>query len=181
VKELKESKIGVEMKSMKLNKIVVYMVVALLMAEASSASVIKERIVKAFNDFNGKNLDLIEDFYADNIVFVDPIAEQKGMSEVKKYYSKIYTNVQSIKFDFISLVEENGQVFGSWKMVFRAKGLNDGKEVSTFGSSHFKYNKETMKVYYHRDYYDMGEFIYQHIPVLSYVIKKVNKRLEGHE
>ena len=33
------------------------------------------------------------------------------------------------------------------------------------------------RVVYHRDYYDMGEMVYEHVPVLKRVIYYIKKRL----
>jgi hypothetical protein len=46
------------------------------------------------------------------------------------------------------------------------------------GNSHIVFNEENL-VSYHRDYFDMGEFIYDHVPVLNFVVKKVKERLKS--
>jgi hypothetical protein len=32
-------------------------------------------------------------------------------------------------------------------------------------------------IVYHKDYYDLGEMVYEHVPLLGFVIKKIKGRL----
>jgi hypothetical protein len=32
-------------------------------------------------------------------------------------------------------------------------------------------------VYYHRDYYDAGSMLYEHIPLMGYAIRKIKKKV----
>ena len=32
-------------------------------------------------------------------------------------------------------------------------------------------------IVYHKDYYDLGEMVYEHIPLLGFFVKKIKKRL----
>ena len=32
-------------------------------------------------------------------------------------------------------------------------------------------------IVYHKDYYDLGEMVYEHIPLLGYFVKKIKTRL----
>ena len=58
-----------------------------------------------------------------------------------------------------------------WTMVLKAKSLNGGKEIRVIGNSHFRFDPGTGLALYHRDYFDMGEFIYERIPVVGGLIR----------
>ncbi len=32
-------------------------------------------------------------------------------------------------------------------------------------------------IIYHKDYYDLGEMVYEHVPILGFVIKKIKGKL----
>ena len=64
-----------------------------------------------------------------------------------------------------------------WLMKLKASGLKNGEEVQLHGTSVIHFNDNNL-VDYHRDYYDMGEFIYEHIPVLGFVIRKSKDSLK---
>jgi limonene-1,2-epoxide hydrolase len=128
-----------------------------------------------FNAFNKDNIDLADHFYAADIVFEDPIVKINGLSDLKKYYAGMYKNVISIRFEFHDVITEGDRQVGIWTMHLRAKNLNGGEEVAVKGTSHVVYKDG--KAVYHRDYFDMGAFLYEHIPVLGTVIRKLKELL----
>jgi SnoaL-like domain len=137
----------------------------------------RPQIVTAYNRFNGKNLDVLDDFYADDISFIDPITSLKSLAELKRYYTHAYANVRSIRFDFDEISRDGQRYFAPWTMTFSAARLNGGKEFSVSGLSHLEFNSAGL-VCYHRDYLDLGEMVYSRLPVLGLVIAQVKKLLK---
>ena len=137
----------------------------------------KQKIEKVFNELRADNLDILDSFYATDVEFVDPIGTHKGIGSVKEYYGNLYKSVTEIRFENKGLISEGDNHVYVWKMVMKAKGLKNGKEVTLDGTSVIKFNSDNL-VTYHRDYFDMHEFIYRHIPFVGWLTKKVNKRLK---
>lgn len=140
----------------------------------------KERIIKTFNELRKDNLHILDNFYHQDLEFIDPVHSLKGLDAIKKYYANMYENVTDIRFDFKQLVEEENQIIATWDMTLTASGLNGGEPVIVAGNSHVTFDPETDLVIYHRDYFDMGAFIYEHVPVLGRVIQYIKKKL-GHQ
>jgi len=132
-------------------------------------------IAKFFNEFGKDNIDLADSFYAEDIHFQDPIVDIKGLQPLKDYYAGLYKNVISIRFEFHDVITQGDHQVGIWTMYLRAKNLNGGKEVMVKGNSHVIYKNG--KAIYHRDYFDMGAFIYEHIPVVGAIIRKIKSML----
>lgn len=130
-----------------------------------------------FNELRADNLGVLDSFYSKDVSFIDPIGNHKGLDSVKSYYKNIYKNVKSIRFDFKETISDGDKHVLIWDMYLVAEGLNGGKETITHGNSVIKFNEDNL-VSYHRDYFDMGEFVYQHIPIISFIIKKINDRLK---
>jgi hypothetical protein len=61
-----------------------------------------------------------------------------------------------------------------WTMRYAHPRLNKGNEITLEGASHIRYEE---KVYYHRDYFDGGRLLYEHVPLLGSVIKQLKKRM----
>jgi len=137
---------------------------------------LKSKIRTNFNEFNGKNLEILNSFYAPDVLFIDPVTQVRGLGELKKYYQHAYKNVLNIRFDFSEMIQEGNQVVGVWVMQLAAKGLNKGRSFPVHGSSLMKFNSAAL-VEYHRDYVDMGEMIYEKLPVQGFVIQQVKKLL----
>ncbi|MEN9722895.1 MAG: hypothetical protein RJB38_881 [Pseudomonadota bacterium] len=129
-----------------------------------------------FNQLNQKTMHLVDDFYAENTHFLDPVVDIHGRAGVRAYYENLYRNVESIRFEFSSQVVQGDEQVAFWTMVLRAKGLEGGREIRVLGNSHFRFDPQTGQALYHRDYFDMGEFIYERVPVLGGVIRYIKKR-----
>ena len=139
-----------------------------------------KEIQSLFNNFNSDTLSLADDFYDPDVVFLDPIVELKGRDALKAYYADMYENVTSIRFDFSGGIEKEEEAVVFWTMEVRAKGFKGGEPVLLDGSSHIKFGGDSGKAVYHRDYFDMGAFVYENIPVLGSIIRYTKKRLSKH-
>ena len=64
-----------------------------------------------------------------------------------------------------------------WTMTLTAEGLNGGEPVSVIGISHLTFDEKTDLVIYHRDYFDMGAFIYEQVPVLGSIVRMIKRKL----
>jgi len=61
-------------------------------------------------------------------------------------------------------------------MSYRHPQLNRGRLISLEGCSLLRWNAEG-KVERHRDYFDAGALIYQHVPLLGSAIRWLQRRL----
>ena len=56
-------------------------------------------------------------------------------------------------------------------MRLQHKKIGKNQPIELDGASFIEFHNN--KVCYHRDYYDLGALVYEHIPILGSVIKKV--------
>lgn len=135
-----------------------------------------EKIKYVFNALRADNIHILDDFYAPDTKFIDPLGVHRGLSSVKSYYQNLYKSVNHIHFQYLDLISHGSNHVLVWKMTLEAKSLNGGKPITLDGNSHIKFNEKNL-VIYHRDYFDMGEFIYQHIPFLGWVIERIKNKI----
>jgi len=137
-----------------------------------------ELIEKVFNQLNKDNMKILDIFYDPDIVFQDPLGKIKGLAGMHAYYAHLYQNVRNIRFDITQEVVQGHVHVVFWSMYLTAAGLNKGQEVIVDGNSVIQFG-ESGKVTYHRDYFDMGEFVYEHVPILRWLVNKVKRRLKA--
>lgn len=137
-----------------------------------------DRIKDVFNRLRADNMEILDQFYHPDALFIDPLGRHEGRESVKAYYSNLYKNVTEIHFEFVDNLSVGNKHLLVWKMHLKAKGLKGGETVTLDGNSVIHFNDQD-HVSYHRDYFDMGEFIYEQVPVLSWVISKVKERLKN--
>lgn len=135
----------------------------------------QERIIKVFNELNKDTMHILDGFYHPQLDFQDPLGQIKGLPSMKAYYANMYKSVKSIRFEFTKVIQDGDEYVGFWKMYLAAPILNGGNEFWVEGNSHIRFDPKTDLVIYHRDYFDMGAFIYEQLPLLKTVIHQVKK------
>lgn len=138
-----------------------------------------EHLTKQFSEFYNqlsiKNIDAVSSIYSDDIIFIDPLHVIKDIDALKQYFRGLYASVEEIHFDIHDTLVVKDQSVINWQMSLKSAKLNSGKTITLDGITVLKFRDN--KIYYHRDYYDMGEMIYQNIPILGRVINLIKKRL----
>ncbi len=136
-----------------------------------------EKIISFYNKFNGKNLEILNQFYSDDVQFQDPITKTDGLDQLKKHYTKSYQNIKLIRFDFSEFIQTDNKYSCTWVMNVAVNGLNGGKEFQVSGISILYFNSEGL-ITYHRDYFDLSEMVYEKLPLIGSVIGQIKKRLQ---
>lgn len=137
----------------------------------------QEKIKYFYEKLSKNSMQLVDEFYHPQIDFIDPIHSLKGSDKMKKYYSDLYKNVDEIKFDFSNFVESDKQVVAIWSMTLKTEKLNGGEPFTVDGNSVIRFDDQGMAIY-HRDYFDMGAFVYERVPVVGYIVKKIKARMK---
>jgi hypothetical protein len=58
--------------------------------------------------------------------------------------------------------------------------LNGGKTITVNGISHLLYqmdNESSAKIFLHRDFFDLGQLLYENIPVIGAINRQLKKGL----
>jgi hypothetical protein len=138
----------------------------------------KDKIIYFFENLTKEKLHLVTEFYHPQVKFIDPVGTLDSAEKIKRYYEGMYKNVNKIKFDFSEFHESGKTVVAVWTMTLETDKLNSGDPIKVDGNSVITFDDEG-KAIYHRDYFDMGAFVYEHIPMLGFVVKKIKNRMKS--
>ena len=134
------------------------------------------RFAQAFATLDKHNLHLLDSLYSQDIAFADPLHQVHGLPELRRYFSELYSHISQLRFDYQGFDEvAEGEGYLRWKMSFCHPRLNSGKVVRVEGCSHLMWRDN--KVYRHRDYFDAGAMLYEHLPVFGRVISWLKRRI----
>lgn len=133
-----------------------------------------ERFEAFYRHVSPQTLDQLDNIYSDDAVLIDPLSEHQGLAAIKDYFASLLQNTQTCKCDIEHVSEQGDHYFVTWKMTVVHPHLNKGRMFIVNGVSHLK--AKNGKMVFHRDYYDLGEMIYEHVPVLKHVIKSIKRR-----
>ena len=132
--------------------------------------------LEVFNALSSDNLHRLEEIYTSDIRFVDPAHEINGLDNLRDYFAKLYANVTSVNFDFHEEASIGHCGYVQWDMHFAHPRLKGGQTITVPGASYLRFS-DSGKVSYHRDYFDLGSMLYQHLPILGRVVRSINRRL----
>lgn len=121
------------------------------------------------------SLSLLKNVYAEEVTFIDPFHRFKGLSQLHGYFENLYDNVTQIDFHFSDAIQQDDSAVQAWKMIYKHPKLNKGKEISLEGVSQLAWQGSGIN--YHRDFFDAGQLLYEHIPVIGWAIRKIKGRM----
>lgn len=134
-----------------------------------------QRVVQAYQELTKSNIALLGHIYHSNVVFKDPVHKIEGWEELERYFDSLYQNVISCSFDIHHAQQTENQGFLVWTMRLQHPKLRRGQEITVEGMSWLQFSDH--KVIVQQDAYDLGEMIYEHIPLLGHVVRKVKQGL----
>jgi hypothetical protein len=129
----------------------------------------------AYQQLSVENLACLKSVYHPDVEFQDPLHELSGFASLAGYFDDLYENVSSCRFVINQVMYKDNNAAIYWTMTYQHKKLNGGKSIEVQGHSLLK--GQGNKVIYHRDYLDVGQMLYEHIPVLGGIIRWLKKRI----
>jgi SnoaL-like domain len=135
-----------------------------------------EQFKALYSRFDASTSEQLERLYSRDVAFKDPIHQTQGLDALKTYFASFCNPETDCQFNFYNQVVTAEQAFVQWTMSYSHARLNRGKTLTLNGGTLIKF---THQIYTHEDFYDMGAMIYQHIPLLGWAVKKINKRIAG--
>lgn len=129
---------------------------------------------QGFRELRHDTLDRLEDLYAAEVVFEDPLHRIVGRAALRDYFARLYAGVEAIDFDFGDCLAGPGQAMLTWTMHLRHRRLRPGETLSLPGATHLRF---TDKAHYHRDYFDAGALLYERLPLLGGVVRAIRRRV----
>lgn len=136
-----------------------------------------ENFQQLYNELNRETLtfELLRGVYSDDIIFEDCFHNIDGIDSLFEYFDNLYENVRYIHFDFENHWISDESAMLTWTMSYQHPKLNAGEIIAVKGASQLNFRHG--KVIRHRDYFDGGALLYEHIPILRRIILFLKNRL----
>lgn len=131
---------------------------------------------RRFAELDSRSLHRLGELYSTDALFVDPLHEIRGLAAMQHYFGELYANVRDLRFDFYGFDRvREGEGYLRWTMSYRHPRLAHGRLIRVEGCSHLLW--QDGKVYRHRDYFDAGALLYEHLPLMGRIIAWLKRRL----
>lgn len=143
------------------------------MTEVSEQRLMK--FIDIYSQLNKDNLAELEGIYHRDLVFEDPAHRMVGWSALHRYFKQLYARINSCDFVINSWLADESQAFVQWTMTFSHRDLNGGRPRTLEGCTRLEFKDDLIIL--HRDYFDLGEMIYEGVPLLGRVIRFIKTRV----
>ena len=130
-----------------------------------------------YSDLASMEISELKNIYSSDVTFIDPIAQHKGLIAVENYFAKLLHNAKYCNFTIHNKEStQSGNYLVTWTMVFTSAKMQGGKPIKVDGLTQLEISDN--KITYHRDYYDLGQMIYENIPLLGRIVKRIKRGLQ---
>ena len=133
-----------------------------------------------FAQLDANNLHALGELYSADVLFQDPLHTLHGLSALQAYCQTLYSRISQLRWQFDDYLhgkgdDSNGDGVIRWQMTFCHPQLRGGQPICVEGCSFLRW--EGGKVCQQRDYFDAGQLLYEHVPLLGRVIAYLKARL----
>ncbi len=118
---------------------------------------------------------IIEKVYEQDMLFIDSFHQINGVESFVEYCDSLYENLRYCEFEFHKEWIGEKDAMLTWTMSFSHPRLNGGRNIDVEGASELQFGD--FGIIRHQDYFDGGNLLYEHVPVLGMVISQLKKRL----
>ncbi|MFA0810219.1 nuclear transport factor 2 family protein [Microbulbifer epialgicus] len=139
----------------------------------SSRTLIKE-VESYYGDFLVRDPAGLGKIYSDDIVFRDPLYRIEGLPALKAHFREMSRGLTQCRFRFEEASITRDSACLPWYMHYAHQSLKGGRPLCLRGCSLLRFSD---KVFYHEDFYDMGAMVYEQVPLLGSLVRKIKSRL----
>lgn len=138
-----------------------------------------ERFTLLYQDISRLNCNDLGNIYSEDVEFIDPVTRHQGLASVQRYFSRLLDDTHTCTFTIHDVIacQNNASALDyivNWTMYLTLK--ENSKQIVVDGTSQLKIAND--KICYHRDFYDLGQMVYEHVPILRNVVSYVKGRLQ---
>lgn len=140
-----------------------------------------KQYIQAFASMTAENYRaLLEPLFDEQVYFEDPFNQLRGKTATLAVFEHMYQTLNEPKFEIFdySLSEASSEPAANSAMIywkFRFK-LDNGKAHEFDGISRVTFS-QSGQIVSHIDYWDPAKHIYQKIPIIGWILRKIRSKL----
>lgn len=135
------------------------------------------RFTKFFGDLSTENIrENLRKTYADRLYFNDTLKEISDIDTLEHYLLDTAANVDSCTVTIHDVISKNGDYYFRWEMFIKFKKFRKGEVQPSIGMTHIRFDKDG-RIVFHQDYWDAAANLFEKVPVVGWMIRKIKKRL----
>jgi len=133
-------------------------------------------LVRFYQDLQAQPLSQLAAIYHQDILLVDPVGQHQGLEALNGYFAALLKNLRYCRFEITHQHAFDEAALLLWRMDYAHPALQKGAPQSLEGSSYLTFRDS--RIIFQRDYYDLGEMLYEKVPLLGRAIRALKRRLK---
>lgn len=146
------------------------------LSDSSTALQRLENFVIFYNGLSAQDLSILAQLYHPEVRFIDPVHQMDGLAALQQYFAHAYARLDSCTFVAHAMAGQQQQGFVSWQMQFSHQAIAAGALITVDGCTELHWHQDG-RIIYHRDYYDLTQMVYQHVPVVAWLTGKIKQKM----
>jgi hypothetical protein len=114
----------------------------------------------------------VDGLYAPDAYLNDNLVALDGAQAIGDYFATTMARVSSVRVDLLSMANSGPDYFVRWQMTIESPDVRDGRPLKSYGVTHFRFDGSG-RVLVHRDFWDAGTGLYEHLPVVGSILRRV--------
>jgi ketosteroid isomerase-like protein len=136
-----------------------------------------EQLIAFFESISLDTVDQLHAVYTEDVVFKDPFNEVRGLAQVTRIFTHMFSQVDQPRFVVTTHVLQGDQAFLTWDFLFRMKRFSN-QEQCIRGATHLRFAPDG-RACLHRDYWDAAEELYEKLPLLGSLMRGLKRLAQG--
>ncbi len=143
----------------------------------STMSAVIDRFVDYYAGLDNQPPSALAALYDHDALLVDPFGEHHGLFAIQRYFTHLLVNVEHCSFSVDTPLCHGPRFAVSWTMHWSHPQIGGGETLTLPGCSMVEIRNGL--VARQRDYYDAGEMLYEHLPLLGWAVRGVKRRVRA--
>jgi steroid delta-isomerase len=127
-----------------------------------------------FESLSSETLATIDLVYAPDAHFVDPFNDVRGVLAIRTIYAHMFENLGEPRFLVTEVIEQDQRIFMGWQFRFQWRD----KSFEVQGATRFLIDNDG-RISEHQDFWDPAQGIYEKLPILGSILRKLRRRMSA--
>lgn len=133
-----------------------------------------EKFSSFYTDLETMKPEELSSIYSTDVEFIDPIGKHVGIKSVEDYFNRLLDKAEQCRFIIHNKCSSRDNEYTvTWTMIYSSPSMNGGKPMEVEGVTLLSISEN--KIVRHRDYFDLGQMVYENVPVLGRIIKRIKR------
>jgi hypothetical protein len=136
------------------------------------------RYVRFYETLTPESLKDIANYFTPEARFRDPFNDVRGIEKIRLVFEDMFKTIGQPDFqvtDSAWSAETEGHAYMRWTFKYKVRGK--GLPLSVDGVSYVVFDIDG-RVVSHVDYWDAAQGLYEHLPVIGWILRSIRKRVQ---